>query len=119
MAILMAMKRVSVAEAKNKLPALLHEAETEPVEIVRRGKPVAVVGASTGAFGAVWSQAELRKVLGAIGARVVEGDVAVGHASTRFEGDHLVDTELREQLAEIVRLLVSEAASRVARTVAA
>ena len=31
---------------------------------VLRNKPVAVVGASTGAFGAVWSQAELRKVLG-------------------------------------------------------
>lgn len=39
----MAMRRVSVAEAKNKLPALLHEAEAEPVEIVRRGKPVAVI----------------------------------------------------------------------------
>jgi prevent-host-death family protein len=39
----MAMKRVSVAEAKNTLPALLHEAEAEPVEIVRRGKPVAVL----------------------------------------------------------------------------
>ena len=39
----MAMKRVSVAEAKNKLPALLHEAEVEPVEIVRRGKSVAVL----------------------------------------------------------------------------
>jgi len=35
-----------------------------------RNKPVAVVGASTGAFGAVWAQAELRKVLAAIGARV-------------------------------------------------
>src|ERR671929_231333 len=32
-----------------------------------RGKPIAVVGASTGAFGAVWSQAELRKVLAAMG----------------------------------------------------
>jgi len=42
-AIVMAMKRVSVAEAKNTLPALLHEAETDPVEIVRRGKPVAVI----------------------------------------------------------------------------
>ena len=83
-----------------------------------RGKPVAVVGASTGAFGAVWAQAELRKVLAAIGARVVEGEVAVGHAPTRFEGDHLVDTELREQLAEVVTALLSEtgqaAASRVA-----
>ena len=37
------MKRVSVAEAKNTLPALLHEAEEAPVEIVRRGKPVAVI----------------------------------------------------------------------------
>jgi prevent-host-death family protein len=39
----MAMKRVSVAEAKNRLPALIHEAEQTPVEIVRRGKPVAVL----------------------------------------------------------------------------
>ncbi len=39
----MAMKRVSVAEAKDTLPALLHEADTAPVEIVRRGKPVAVI----------------------------------------------------------------------------
>ncbi|MFL5896247.1 MAG: NADPH-dependent FMN reductase, partial [Thermoleophilaceae bacterium] len=34
---------------------------------VLRNKPVAVVGASTGMFGAVWAQAELRKVLGATG----------------------------------------------------
>ena len=73
-----------------------------------RGKPVAVVGASAGAFGAVWSQAELRKVLGAMGGRVLEGGVSVGHAPTRFEGDHLVDTELREQLAEVVMGLVEE-----------
>ncbi len=42
-AILIAMKRVSVAEAKNTLPALLHEAESAPVEIVRRGQAVAVI----------------------------------------------------------------------------
>ena len=35
-----------------------------------RGKPVAVIGASTGLFGAVWAQAELRKVLKTIGAAV-------------------------------------------------
>jgi chromate reductase len=74
-----------------------------------RGKPVAVVGASAGAFGAVWAQAELRKILAAIGARVVDGEVAVGHAPTRFEGDHLVDTELRERLADVVAALVAEA----------
>src|SRR4051795_1946645 len=50
-----------------------------------RNKPAAVVGASTGAFGAVWAQAELRKVLAATGARVVEGEVALGHAPTRFD----------------------------------
>ncbi len=43
MAILIAMKRVSVAEAKNHLPALLHDAESAPIEIVRRGRPVAVL----------------------------------------------------------------------------
>jgi chromate reductase, NAD(P)H dehydrogenase (quinone) len=78
-----------------------------------RNKPVAVVGASTGAFGAVWSQAELRKVLATIGARVVEGDVAVGHAPTRFDEDgNLVDVDLREQLAEVVDALLVEAGAR-------
>src|SRR6185312_6433191 len=37
-----------------------------------RNKPVAVIGSSEGAFGAVWSQAELSKVLGAMGARVAD-----------------------------------------------
>src|SRR6202049_2989744 len=50
-----------------------------------RYKPVAVIGASSGMFGAVWAQAELRKVLGAIGARVTEGEVAVGRAGERFD----------------------------------
>ena len=78
-----------------------------------RNKPVAVVGASTGAFGAVWAQAELRKVLAATGGRVVEGDVAVGHAPTRFDEDgNLVDDDLREQLAEVVQALLAEAGAR-------
>jgi chromate reductase len=42
-----------------------------------KGKPVAVIGASTGMFGAVWAQAELRKVLGAIGARVIDRELPV------------------------------------------
>ena len=52
---------------------------------VLRNLPVAVVGASTGAFGAVWAQAELRKVLGAAGARVVDGEVIVGHAHRKMD----------------------------------
>ncbi len=76
-----------------------------------RNVPVAVIGASTGAFGAVWAQAELRKVLAAAGARVVEGDVALGHAHERMTEDGMpVDEDVREQLAEVVASLVAEAA---------
>ena len=85
-----------------------------------RNKPVAVVGASAGAFGAVWAQAELRKVLAAIGARVVDGDVAVGHAPTRFnEQGRLIDDDLREQLAEVVHVLVATARGRMQQAEAA
>ena len=80
---------------------------------VLQNKPVAVVGASTGAFGAVWAQAELRRVLAATGARVVEGEVAVGHAPERFDSEgRLVDENLREQLAEVVEALVAAAVAR-------
>ena len=66
-----------------------------------RNKPVAVIGASAGLFGAVWAQAELRKVLAAMGARVVEVEVAVGRAAreVRRRTGSLVDDEIREQLA--------------------
>ena len=57
MAILIAMKRVSVADARNTLPALLHEAEVEPVEIMRRGKPVAVI-LSSAAYGRLRGKSE-------------------------------------------------------------
>jgi chromate reductase, NAD(P)H dehydrogenase (quinone) len=77
------------------------------------GKPALVVGASTGAFGAVWAQAELRKVLTTAGARVVEAEVAVGHAPTKFdEKGALVDEELVEQLAEALEILAAEAPVR-------
>jgi chromate reductase, NAD(P)H dehydrogenase (quinone) len=40
-----------------------------------KGKPVAVIGASTGGYGGMWAQAELKKVLGVTGARVVGAKV--------------------------------------------
>jgi chromate reductase len=92
-------------QLKNALDWVSRPVATNPL----RNKPVAVVGASTGMFGAVWAQAELRKVLAAIGARVVEGEVAVGHAHTRFDDDGLlVDDDIREQLHEVVDLLIGE-----------
>jgi chromate reductase, NAD(P)H dehydrogenase (quinone) len=96
-------------QLKNAIDWVSRPLATNPL----RNKPVAVVGASTGAFGAVWSQAELRKVLAATGARVVEGEVAVGHAPTRFDEDgRLVDENLLEQLEEVVAVLVDAAAAR-------
>jgi chromate reductase, NAD(P)H dehydrogenase (quinone) len=75
-----------------------------------RNKPVAVIGASTGMFGAVWSQAELRKTLAAAGARVIEGEVPVGHAHTRFdEAGRLNDPNIAEQVQEVVETLIAEA----------
>lgn len=72
-----------------------------------RNKPAAVIGASTGMFGAVWAQAELRKVLASAGARVLDAELPVPVAHTRFdEGGRLVDNELRQRLAEIMQTLV-------------
>lgn len=87
---------------------------------VLMNKPVAVVGASTGMFGAVWAQAELRKVLGSTGARVVPGEVAVGHAHTRFDEDgQLNDENLDEQVHEVVRNLTGVARERYEESLAA
>jgi chromate reductase len=79
------------------------------------GKPVAVVGASTGMFGAVWAQAELRKVLQAIGADVVETSLPVPTAQTAFtDAGRLRDRELARALREIVCELLQETAARAA-----
>jgi chromate reductase len=76
-----------------------------------RSKPVAVIGSSTGAFGAVWSQAELRKSLGAMGARVADVEVAVGHAAEKFDAHgYLVDEDVRTQLRDALAALAAEAA---------
>jgi chromate reductase len=75
-------------------------------------KPVAVIGTSTGMFGAVWAQAEARKVLGATGARVVDVELPIPYAEAAFAGDRLADAELHEGLANIIDALLDEAQSR-------
>jgi len=77
-----------------------------------RNKPVAVVGASTGAFGAVWAQAELRKVLATLGARVLDLNLPVPQAHTRFDDGVLTDDEIRGGLAEALEALVAGARQR-------
>jgi chromate reductase, NAD(P)H dehydrogenase (quinone) len=63
------------------------------------GKPVAVIGASTTDYGALWAQDHLRKALGIAGARVLDVGVPVGKAPERFDEDGvLIDLELRDGL---------------------
>ncbi len=74
------------------------------------GKPAAAIGASAGMFGAVWAQAELRKVLGAMGGRVVEAELPVGRAKEQLvDGDLQLTPQQSERLEEILAELVAEA----------
>jgi chromate reductase len=83
-----------------------------------KGKPVAVIGASTGMFGAVWAQAELRKVLGAIGARVLDRELPVPMADEivrdreklEESGTHSLLVGLLAELLEMGRPAVATAA---------
>ena len=76
---------------------------------VLRDKPMAVIEASTGLFGAVWAQAEVRKVLKASGARVIENEVPVGMADSAFdEGGSLADPELAARLDDLLADLARE-----------
>ncbi len=76
------------------------------------GKPVAVIGASTGLFGAAWAQAEVRKVLGVIGADVIDGELPIGQADSAFgEDGGLLDADQRTVLADLVTVLADRAAA--------
>jgi len=74
------------------------------------GKPAAVVGASTGMFGAAWAQAETRKVLGALGGRVVEDELPVARATELYRDGRLeLSPEQGHHLEEILATVVAEA----------
>lgn len=72
-------------------------------EAALQDKPVAVIGASPGMFGAVWAQADLRKSLGIAGARVVGEEIAFPQV---HEGH---DPEQLQALSSHLAALVDEA----------
>ena len=77
------------------------------------GKPTLVIGASTGLFGAVWAQAELRKVLGALLADVLDTELPVGQCAMVLDpAGVLHDDDLRGVLAEQVNALLERAERR-------
>ena len=100
-------------EYNSSIPGVLKNAvdwvSRPPAASPLRNKPVAVIGASTGMFGAVWAQAELRKVLGATGARVIEVELAVGHAHEHLDAaGHPIDSAQEEALHDSVLVLLGE-----------
>lgn len=91
---------------KNAIDWISRPFESHPL----RDKPVAVVGASTGLFGAVWAQAEVRRVAAHIGARVLDHELPIGLADGAFGDDgELSDPDQVAALAAVVRALVDDA----------
>jgi chromate reductase len=102
---------VATPEYNGSVPGALKNAidwasRPEPLLGALWSKPVAVISASTGSFGAVWAQTELNKVLRTAGARVVETGLAVAKADRRLEDP---DEELLGDLRQVLELLVGEA----------
>ena len=101
-------------QLKNALDWLSRPYRTNPL----RNKPVAVIGASTGMFGGLSAQADLRRILARIGARVVEAGTAIGNAPERCDTDgRLAEGPERDALAAVVEELT--AAARAHEPVAA
>jgi chromate reductase len=78
-----------------------------------RNKPVAVLSASDGQFGAVWANNDLRKVLGTLGARVIERQVAIPMAHMQFGVTGTLGNEgLRLQIKELASDIITAATTR-------
>ena len=77
-----------------------------------RDKPVAVIGASVSLFGAVWAQAELRKVLKTVGAHVIDMELPVAQAHEAFTPDgELSQPDLEYRLQEVLASLLAATAA--------
>ncbi|HET8968932.1 MAG TPA: NAD(P)H-dependent oxidoreductase, partial [Gaiellaceae bacterium] len=76
-----------------------------------RNKTVAVAGATTGEYGAIWAQQDLRRILGIAGARVVAGDFPLPRAYEAFdESGRLASPLVAERLRNHLAALAHEAA---------
>ena len=115
---------IATPEYNRGVPGLLKNAidwaSRPPLAPVLAGKPVAIMGASTGMGGTVNAQRQLRDALGFPRARVLgEPTLYVSSSYEKFDGDgELVDDETREQVCELVEAL-AVAAGYAAPTVAA
>jgi chromate reductase, NAD(P)H dehydrogenase (quinone) len=105
---------VATPEYNSSIPGALKNAldwASRPAgESALMGTPAAVIGASTGMFGAVWAQAETRKVLGALGGRVLEREFPFPRAQDVYEdGELTLAPEQSSALEELLRELIASA----------
>ncbi|HEY0277413.1 MAG TPA: NAD(P)H-dependent oxidoreductase [Solirubrobacterales bacterium] len=105
---------VATPEYNSSIPGALKNAldwASRPAgESALMGTPAAVVGASTGMFGAVWAQAETRKVLGAMGGRVLEREFPFPRAQDAYaDGELRLSPEQSAALEELLRELIASA----------
>jgi chromate reductase len=103
---------IATPEYNGSIPGVLKNAldwvSTPFPDNVLRGKPVAVIGASTGGYGGMWAQAELRKVLGLSGARVVNGDLSLARAHEHFDETGTLAAPHDTRLSEVLDALLTE-----------
>lgn len=73
-----------------------------------KAKPVAAIGASTGPFGAVWAQDQLRRAVQFAGATVLDAELPIGQAHETLDEHGLPsDPEQREALRAVLADLVA------------
>ncbi len=116
---------IATPEYNASIPGVLKDAldwaSRQPAESVLRGKPVAIISAAPGRFGAIRGQRALRQILEHTGAQVlVAPEVLVARAGELFdEAGMLQDAETRERIRSLVEALVTWSRSRQTELVAA
>ena len=102
---------IATPEYNSAMPGVLKNAldwaSRPPGESVLADRPAAVIGASPGGFGAQRAQADVRRVLTAIGAEVLDVELPVARAHEAFdERGALRDEEMERRLSALLGSLV-------------
>lgn len=107
---------IATPEYNHSIPGVLKNAldwVSRPlVESPARNLPAAVLSSSTGMFGGVWAAAETRKVLGALGTRVLDRAMTVPQAHIRLADG--ADEALADELRAVLEALAVTARGRIA-----
>jgi len=99
---------IATPEYNHSVPGVLKNAVDWASRPYRRsalqGKAAAVMGTSPSRFGAQWAQEDLRKVLAAAGAEVLDRDLPVSLAAERFDDEgRLNDEDVRRELSRMLQ----------------